>query len=83
MWAVYGPTTRRIGEVKPAGGSTACWWAITRAGGIQGRGSTFGAAVGLLVDAALEARTDPARGAEQGLCEAPRRAVRAKDEDPN
>ena len=55
-WAVYGPTTRRIGELKPAGGSTACWWAITRDGGIQGRGPTFGAAVGLLVDAALEAR---------------------------
>ena len=55
-WAVYGPTTRRIGEVKPVGGSTACWWAITRDGGILERGSTFGAAVGLVVDAAIEAR---------------------------
>ena len=55
-WAVYGPTTRRIGEVKPVGGSTACWWAITREGGIQGRGLSFGAAVGLLVGAAIEAR---------------------------
>ena len=55
-WAVYGPTTRRIGEVRPVGGSTACWWAVSRDGGIQGRGSTFGASVGLLVDAELEAR---------------------------
>ena len=54
-WAVYGPTTRRIGELKPVGGSTACWWAITRDGGILEHAATFGAAVGLLVDAALEA----------------------------
>ena len=33
--------------------------ALNRDGGIQGRGSTFGAAVGLVVDAALEARTEP------------------------
>ena len=56
VWAVYGPTTRRIGELKPAGGSTACWWAITRDGGILGDAATFGAAVGLVVDAALAAR---------------------------
>ena len=53
VWAVHGPTARRIGEVRPAGGSTACWLAIARDGGIHGRGSTFGAALGLLVDAAI------------------------------
>ena len=56
VWAVCAPTTRRIGTLKPVHDSTACWWVLNRDGGIQGRGSTFGAAVGLLVDAALEAR---------------------------
>ena len=46
---------RRSPNVRPAGGSTACWLAIDRAGGIRGDAATFGAAVGLLVDAALEA----------------------------
>ena len=55
-WAVYGPTTRRIGELKPVGGSTACWWALGRAGAVLGDAATFGVAVGLVVDAALEAR---------------------------
>ena len=54
-WAVYGPTTRRIGEVRSAG-ATAAWWAVHRDGGILGDAATFGAAVGLVVDAALEAR---------------------------
>lgn len=26
----YGPDARRIGTVKPVGGSTACWWALNR-----------------------------------------------------
>ena len=55
-WAVYGPTTRRIGEVRPDGGSTTCWWALNRNGGILGDAATFGAAVGLVVDAVIEAR---------------------------
>ena len=55
VWAVHGPGARRIGSVKPVHDATACWWALKRAGGIQGRGASFGAAVGLLVDAALEA----------------------------
>ena len=56
VWAVSAPGARRIGSVKPVHDSTACWWALTRDGGIQGRGPSFGAAVGLVVDAALEAR---------------------------
>ena len=56
-WAVYGPTTRRIGEVRSAG-ATAAWWAITRAGGILGDAATFGATGGLVVDAALKARNE-------------------------
>ena len=56
VWAVHGPGARRIGEVRPAGGSTASWLAISRDGGIRGDAATFGAAVGLVVDAALEAR---------------------------
>ena len=55
-WAVVGPGARRIGSVKPVHDSTACWWAKDRADGILGRGSTFGAAVGLVVDAALATR---------------------------
>ena len=57
VWAVHGPTARCIGGVRPAGGSTACWLAIARDGGIRGNAATFGAAVGLVVDAAIEART--------------------------
>ena len=58
VWSVHGPGARRIGSVKPVHDSTACWWALKRDGGIQGRGASFGAAVGLVVDAALEARTE-------------------------
>ena len=54
-WAVYGPTTRRIGDVRLAG-STGAWWAGNRAGSLLGDAHTFGAAVGLVVDAAIEAR---------------------------
>ena len=54
-WAVYGPTTRRIGEVRLAG-ATGAWWAGNRAGSLLGDARTFGAAVGLVVDAALAAR---------------------------
>ena len=50
VWSVHGPGARRIGSVKPVHDATACWWALKRDGGIQGRGATFGAAVGLLVD---------------------------------
>ena len=57
-WAVHGPTTRRIGDVKPVGGSTACWWALNRGDGVNGRGSSFGAAVGLLIDAELAQHED-------------------------
>ena len=39
LWAVHGPGARRIGTVKPVHDSTACWWALNRDGGIQGRGS--------------------------------------------
>ena len=56
VWAVHGPGARRIGSVKPVHDSTACWWALNRTGGIQGRGPSFGAAIGLVVDAALAAR---------------------------
>ena len=59
VWAVHGPGARRIGSVKPVHDSTACWWALNRDGGIQERGPSFGAAVGLVVDAALEARNKP------------------------
>ena len=55
--AVHGPGARRIGTVEPVHGVTACWWALKRDGGIQGRGASFGAAVGLVVDAAVEARS--------------------------
>ena len=55
-WSVVGPGARRIGSVKPVHDSTACWWALNRDGGILDRGPTFGAAVGVVVDAALEAR---------------------------
>ena len=56
VWSVHGPGARRIGSVQPVHDPTSCWWALKRDGGIQGRGAIFGAAVGLLVDAALEAR---------------------------
>ena len=56
VWAVVGSGARRIGSIKPVHDATACWWALDRDGGIQGRGPSFGAAVGLVVDAALEAR---------------------------
>ena len=55
VWSVHGPGDRRIGSVEPVHDATACWWALKRDGGIRGRGASFGAAVGLLVDAALEA----------------------------
>lgn len=56
-WAVHGPGARRIGEVvRLVGGSTACWWAEGRDDVVQGRAATFGAAVGLVVDAAIEMR---------------------------
>ena len=68
VWAVPGPGARRIGSVKPVHDSTACWWALNRAGGIQGDAATFGAAVGLLVDAAIDVDTrhtrQPAGGDE-------------------
>ena len=57
-WAVHGRGARRIGEVRPVGVSTA-WWAEGRDDVVLGRGSTFGAAVGLVVDAAIEARDEP------------------------
>ena len=64
---VYGPTTRRIGTLIPVG-STACWRAVSRDGRFfrRQRGVlSFGAAVGLVVDAALDAVELRAR-AEQG-----------------
>ena len=60
VWAVHGPGARRIGSVKPVHDSTACWWALNRTGGIQGRGPSFGAAIGLVVDAELERRRSDA-----------------------
>lgn len=58
-WSAHGPGARRIGTVRPVHDPTACWWALDRDNGIQGRGSSFGAAVGLVVDAAIEARDGP------------------------
>ena len=62
-WSVHGPEDRRIGELRPVGGSTTDWWAVGRAGAIQGRAATFGAAVGLVVDAAIDVDT---RGRRHG-----------------
>ena len=56
VWAVHAPGARRIGTVQPVHDATACWWALNRDSGILGRGASFGAAVGLLVDAAVEAK---------------------------
>ena len=58
-WAVHGSDARRIGTVRPVEGSMADWWAEGRDDVVLGRGSTFGAAVGLVVDAAIEARDEP------------------------
>ena len=55
-WAVVGPGARRIGSVKPVHDSTACWWALNRDGGIQGRGPSFGKAVGMPLDATIKGR---------------------------
>lgn len=57
--AVGGPRSGRAahrGGVRLVGGSTACWWAEGRDDVVQGRAATFGAAVGLVVDAAIEMR---------------------------
>ena len=54
VWSVHGPGARRIGSVEPVG-VTAAWWGLTRAGAVLGDAQSFGAAVGLVVDAALEA----------------------------
>ena len=68
-WAVYGPTTRRIGTLIPVG-STACWRAVSRDGRFRQRRRvlSFGAAVGLVVDAAIDVDTrhtrQPAGGDE-------------------
>ena len=58
-WAVLGPDRRRIGTVCPVEGSPADWWAVDLDGDIQGRAATFGAALGMVVDAAI---VDVARG---------------------
>ena len=64
-WGIHGPDARRIGVVCPVGGSTPDWWAEGRDGAIQGRAATFGAAVGMVVDAAIGVdtrRLQPADG---------------------
>lgn len=61
VWSVQGPGARRIGSVQPVQDPTACWQALRRDGGIQGRGASFGAAVGLLVDAAIERQREEAK----------------------
>ena len=55
-WAVHGADARRIGTVCPVGGLTADWWAVDRDDVVQGR-ATFGAALGMVVDAAIDVDT--------------------------
>ena len=52
-WAVLGPDRRCIGTVCPVEGSPADWWAVDLDGDVQGRAATFGAALGMVVDAAI------------------------------
>ena len=56
-WAVHGADVRRIGTVRPVEGSTADWWAVDRDDVVQGRAATFGAALGMVVDAAIDVDT--------------------------
>ena len=56
-WAVLGPDARRIGTVRPVGVSTADWWAARRDDVVLGRAATFGAALGMVVDAAIDIDT--------------------------
>ena len=56
-WAVPGADARRIGTVRPVEGSPADWLAVDRDGDVQGRAATFGAAVGMVVDAAIDVDT--------------------------
>lgn len=65
-WAVHGPDRRRIGTVRPVEGSPAVrpvegspadWWALDRDDDVQGRAATFGAALGMVVDAAIDVDT--------------------------
>ena len=53
-WAVQGSDRRRIGTVCPVEGSPADWWAVDLDGDVQGRAATFGAALGMVVDAAID-----------------------------
>ena len=80
-WAVHGADARRIGTVRPVEGSPADWWAVDLDGAVQGRAATFGAAVGMVVDAAIDVDTrggpapaghgwavhGPPRGVEPGV----------------
>ena len=72
-WAVLGPDRRRIGTVRPVEGSPGDWWAVDRDSDVMGRAATFGAALGMVVDAAIDddTRGGPAPDGRRWALDAP------------